>query len=176
MKEKIIKDEIIYDGKILKLHIRDVEIGENKIKSKREIVEHKQAICVLPIINNEIYFVKQFRSGTYLDSIELPAGLIDENETPIQACERELSEEIKYTTSNLEYIGAYYTSPGFCNELIHFFIATELHEKYLKEDNDELLEIIKYPIESIKDLLVSNIITDMKTVLLLNIYLNKLNK
>ncbi len=176
MKELIIKSIPIYNGKIIKVKRNLVLLQDNKL-AFREIVEHQEAVCVIPILNDEIIFVKQFRSGANKLLLELPAGLIDSNETPLEAAKRELQEEIKYSSAKITYLGCYYSSPGFTNELIHLYICEELFESSLKEDSDEFIEVTKYNINQIKRLLKSNTITDMKTAFGLTMFLNiKMNQ
>ena len=107
--------------------------------------------------------------------LELPAGLVDENENPLDAALRELQEEIKYSSAKITYLGCYYSSPGFTNELVHLYLAEDLFKSSLNEDEDEFIELSRYNIKQIKRLLTSNTITDMKTALGLMMYLNSKN-
>ena len=86
-----------------------------------------------------------------------------------------LQEEIKYSSAKITYLGCYYSSPGFTNELVHLYLAEDLFKSSLNEDEDEFIEISRYNIKQIKRLLTSNTITDMKTALGLMMYLNSKN-
>ena len=79
MKETIIKSIPLYDGKIVKLSRNLVELP-NETLAFREVVKHKQGVCIIPVLNDEIIFVKQYRSGAEKVLLELPAGIVDENE------------------------------------------------------------------------------------------------
>lgn len=171
MKETIIKSIPIYDGKIVTLNRNLVELPNNTL-AFREVVKHKQGVCIIPVLNDEILFVKQFRSGAEKVLLELPAGLVDENETPLDAAVRELQEETKYSSSKITYLGAYYSSPGFTNELVHLYLCEELFQSFKDQDIDEFLTISKYNIKQINRLLTSNMICDMKTALGLMFFLN----
>ena len=164
MKEKIIKSIPIYDGKIVTLNRNLVELP-NETLAFREVVKHKQGVCVIPVINDEIIFVKQYRSGAEQILLELPAGLADENESILDAAIRELQEETKYSSSKITYLGAYYSSPGFTDELVHLYLCEELFASFKDQDPDEFLSISKYNIKQIKRLMSSNTICDMKTAL-----------
>ena len=155
MKETIIKSIPIYDGKIVTLNRNLVELP-NETLAFREVVKHKQGVCVIPVINDEIIFVKQYRSGAEQILLELPAGLVDENESPLDAAVRELQEEIKYSSSKITYLGAYYSSPGFTDELVHLYLCEELFSSFKDQDPDEFLSISKYNIKQIKRLMSSN--------------------
>ena len=126
-------------------------------------------------VGDEIIFVKQYRSGAEKVLLELPAGIVDKNESPLDAAIRELKEETKYSSAKITYLGGYYSSPGFTNELVHLYLAEELFASSLDCDDDEFIELSKYNIKQIKRLLTSNTITDMKTALGLLMYLNSKN-
>ena len=135
MKETVIKSIPLYDGKIVKLSRNLVELP-NETLAFREVVKHKQGVCIIPVLNDEIIFVKQYRSGAEKVLLELPAGIVDENETPLDAAIRELQEEIKYSSAKITYLGAYYSSPGFTVELVHLYLAEELFPCSLELDED----------------------------------------
>lgn len=171
MKEQIIKQIPIYDGKIVKLNRNLVKLPNGKL-AFREVVEHSQGVCIMPIVNNKIIFVKQFRAGTNQFSLELPAGMVDQAEETLAAAKRELAEETGYSSTNITYLGGYYVSPGFTNELVHLYIAKNLFLDEKQCDEDEFIEIIKLPLNDVLQLIKDHQITDMKTVLLISLYLN----
>ena len=123
--------QLIYDGKILALHILD---------NKWEVVDHAEAVVVIALNNQKVLGVKQHRPAIDQVTWELPAGLIDEGEDASEAALRELSEETGLT-GDLEFITQVYSSPGFTNEKIHLFSATNLSTKAAKADEDETIEI-----------------------------------
>ena len=174
MKETVIKSIPLYDGKIVKLSRNLVELP-NETLAFREVVKHKQGVCIIPVLNDEIIFVKQYRSGAEKVLLELPAGIVDENETPLDAAIRELQEEIKYSSTKITYLGAYYSSPGFTDELVHLYLAEELFPSSLELDEDEFIELSKYNKKQINRILTSNTICDMKTALGLMFFLNSKN-
>lgn len=174
MKETVIKSIPLYDGKIVKLSRNLVELP-NETLAFKEVVKHKQGVCIIPVLNDEIIFVKQYRSGAEKVLLELPAGIVDENETPLDAAIRELQEEIKYSSTKITYLGAYYSSPGFTDELVHLYLAEELFPSSLELDEDEFIELSKYNKKQINRLLTSNTICDMKTALGLMFFLNSKN-
>ena len=174
MREIIVKSIPLYDGKIIKVS-RNLVLLQNDKLAFREIVKHKQGVCIIPTLDDDVLFVKQYRSGAEKVLLELPAGLVDENENPLDAALRELQEEIKYSSAKITYLGCYYSSPGFTNELVHLYLAEDLFKSSLNEDENEFIEISRYNIKQIKRLLTSNTITDMKTALGRMMYLNSKN-
>ncbi len=121
----------IYDGHILSLVIQD---------NKWEIVEHAEAVAVLIRREREVLGVMQHRPAINQTTWELPAGLIDEGETPLQAAKRELAEEVQLT-GDLELITQFYTSPGFTNEKLYVFEAKNLSSAYAEPDSDENIQL-----------------------------------
>lgn len=121
----------IYDGHILSLVIQD---------NKWEIIEHAEAVAVLIMRGREVLGVMQPRPAIAQTTWELPAGLIDEGETPLEAAKRELAEEVQLT-GDLELITQFYTSPGFTNEKLYVFEAKNLSEAYAEPDSDENIQL-----------------------------------
>lgn len=159
--EKIKSTRSIYKGKILNLRVDTIEInGKN---AQREIVEHTEASAILAITNEKkIVLVKQYRIAVNKELKEIPAGLIDHNETPEQAALRELEEETGYKAKNIQKITSAYTSAGFSNEKIHLFLAWNLLKGKMNLDEGEKITVEEHPIEQIDELLKE--CEDFKTI------------
>ena len=170
MKELTVKSIPLYDGKIIKVS-RNLVLLQNDKLAFREIVKHKQGVCIIPVLDDEVLFVKQYRSGAEKVLLELPAGLIDDNETPLDAALRELQEEIKYSSTKITYLGCYYSSPGFTNELIHLYLAEDLFKSSLNEDEDEFIEIEYIELDKVIDMINKGVIKDAKTICLISKYI-----
>lgn len=163
MYEKINEKEI-YNGKILKLKIENFKF-EGKI-IKREIVQHKDAVAILPIDDlGFVYLVKQYRFPVQKEFLEIPAGLVEENEDYEKAALRELQEEVGFFSKNLQKIFEGYNSVGFCNEKTIIYIAKDLVSSKLPEDEDENLTVIKIHIDKLKQMYLNNEINDFKTAI-----------
>ncbi|MBS4536225.1 NUDIX hydrolase [Clostridium sp. D2Q-14] len=163
--EKTMKSEKVYDGKTLNLRIDTVELPDKKY-SKREIVEHPGAVCIVPMnTNNEIYLVKQYRKAIDKEILEIPAGKIEIGEEPKDCAIRELKEETGLKAGNYEYILEFYTSPGFCNEKMHLFIAKDLEEGEATPDIDEYIDIEKFKLEKLLHMIEIGEINDSKTII-----------
>ncbi|UBV41838.1 NUDIX hydrolase [Deinococcus taeanensis] len=119
---------VVYDGRILKLELLD---------GKWEIVRHAHAVAILALNDRgEMLLVRQERRAVKAFTVEAPAGLIDAGETPEEAARRELQEEAGLD-ADMTLLTQFYSSPGFCDELLHVFEATNLRESSLPRDEDE---------------------------------------
>ena len=162
--EKTMKSEKIYEGKILTLRVDTVELPNRKY-SKREMVEHNGAVAIVPITeNNEIVMVKQYRKAIEDYLLEIPAGKLEYNEEPIECAKRELKEETGYDTGNIGLLGTIYTSPGFSNEKIYIYLATELREGEPTLDEDEYLKVEKVEMITLLNMVYENKVTDSKSI------------
>jgi ADP-ribose pyrophosphatase len=123
---KILSHSEIYSGKIVKLHVDAIrqESGESTI---REVVLHPGGVAAVPVLDDgRIVLIRQFRYPLRKYIWEIPAGKLDSGQTPRDTIARELEEEIGYTAGTLTEMCSFYTSPGFCDEIIHLFIARSL--------------------------------------------------
>ena len=164
--EEKTNSELIYNGHIIKVFKDEVSL-EGK-KAIREVVRHKGAAAILAIDEHEdAYFVKQFRYPIGKAILEAPAGKIDEGEDPFDCAKRELFEECGITAKKWTELGPMFSSPGFCDEVIHLFAAQELSFANPDPDEDEFLDIIKIPLKEAYQSLVRGEIPDSKTQILI---------
>ena len=165
MQEKTLSSKTIYDGKVVKLTVDEVELSNGRT-SKREVVHHKGAVCVLAITpDNLVPLVKQFRYPFKEVMLELPAGKLDkDNEDIEEAARRELSEETGYIANELKYLGAFRPSCGAFTEVIHMYVALSLQKGEMHLDENEILNLEYYKFNDVVDMILSNEITDGKTI------------
>ncbi|MFA5524263.1 MAG: NUDIX hydrolase [Tissierellales bacterium] len=163
--EKTMKSERIYEGKILAVRIDTVELPDKKY-SKREIVEHPGAVAIVAITEDkEIFLVKQFRKATESVLLEIPAGKLEINEQPTECAIRELKEETGLKAEKIECLLEYYSSPGYTNEKIHIFMATEVTIGEAEPEEDEYIDIVKVKIDHALKMINDGEIKDGKTII-----------
>lgn len=163
--EKTMKTEKIYEGKILNLRIDMVELPDKKY-SKREIVEHPGAVAIAALTDdNEIILVKQYRKAVEKELVEIPAGMLEIAEEPREAAVRELKEETGFSADKMEYICEFYTSPGFTNEKLYLFLATGLKAGESHPENDEYIDVLKFKLDNLVDMVWKGQILDSKTII-----------
>ena len=161
--EKQIASKQIFDGKVVKLFVDDIELPNGK-GAFREVVRHPGAVCVIPITDDgEVIMVKQFRYPFSSVLLEIPAGKLEPNEDPLDAVKRELEEESGVVAENIEFIGMTYTTVAFTDEKIYTYMATGLTFKESHPDEDEFLEVVKLPLDTLVNMVMSGEIKDSKT-------------
>lgn len=172
-KEETIETKTIFNGKIVKLR-EDQVILSNGNKATREVVEHNGAVAVLPINEDgDLFLVKQFRKPVEQEILELPAGKLEVGEDPQDCAIRELEEEIGYRAGDIKKLTSFYTSPGFSNEIIHIFVASDLKKTQINRDDDELMDILEMSFEKVKNMIYNGKIIDAKTIVGILYFLQK---
>ncbi|MBC7332301.1 MAG: NUDIX hydrolase [Synergistetes bacterium] len=162
--EKTLNRMLIYAGKVLNLRVDEVILEDGK-KAKREVVEHKGAAVIIPVLDDgKIVTVRQYRYPVGEELIELPAGTLEKEEAPIDAAKRELLEETGYMAKDVQELACFYSSPGFCNEKMHLFLATNLVEGAQKLESDEKVQVEVYSIDELKEMIRKGEIKDAKTI------------
>ncbi len=164
--EKTLKTEEIYKGNIIKVQNLTVSLPNGK-EATRDIVLHPGASVVIPYNEKgEIYMVKQFRKPLDITTLELPAGKLDSaTEDPKVCAERELMEETGLRAGKIEHLISIHTTPGFCNEVIHMYTATDLTQGDSCTDEDEFLDVEKIHVSELVDMIKNHKITDAKTII-----------
>tara|TARA_Y100000588_G_scaffold89684_1_gene96281 strand:- start:2745 stop:3290 length:546 start_codon:yes stop_codon:yes gene_type:complete len=168
--------QLLYEGKIIKVFKDTVLLSDNK-RTTREIVEHVSVVCVMALDEDGyIHMVKQYRYAISGELMEIPAGGIEQGESPEEAAVRELQEEIGKSPGQLIQLGGFWLTPGWSDEYMYAYLATDLTDSKLPADDDENIQVIKVPLGEILREINSGLINDAKTiatVLLGNNYLNR---
>jgi len=170
-KEKTINSKEVFNGKIINIRVDQVRVP-NGNKAEREIVEHPGGVCIIAVAdNNKILLVEQFRKPIEGNLLELPAGKLEIDEDPLECAKRELIEETGYRAGKIKYLFTFYTSPGYSDESIHLYGASNLEEVGVNPDEDEI--IINHMIEKNEIIKMINTerIKDSKTIVGLLYYL-----
>ena len=174
-KERTVRTESIFTGKILSLRVDTIELGEGKTAT-REIIQHGGAVCMVALNDRgKILFVNQFRKPIEKDLLEIPAGRLEEGENPVVAAMRELREETGYRAEELKFIGKFYTTPGFTDEIMFVYLAQKLTLDPLEPDDDEFLELIEIDKDTVEAMIVSGEIEDGKTIAALNLAMHHIS-
>lgn len=163
--EKTIHTDSIYKGKVISLQVDDVSLPDGNT-SKRELIKHPGAVAIIPVTQEgKLVMVEQYRKALERSLVEIPAGKLEPGEGPEETAKRELEEETGYTTDKLEFVTSFSTSPGFADEIVHVYLATDLKkaESKLDGDDDEFVELLEVSLEEAEQMERDQRIWDAKT-------------
>ncbi len=161
--ERTINSKQIYDGRVVKLYLDDVELADGK-KTIRECIRHSGGAAVLFIKDNKIAMVKQFRYPYGKAIYEIPAGKIDKGENPENTARRELEEETGYTAKTLKFMFKLYPTPGYTDEIIYVYYAEDAEFTHVHLDEGENLNCEFLPVEEVERMCKEGEICDAKTL------------
>ncbi|KEO82381.1 NUDIX domain-containing protein [Tumebacillus flagellatus] len=165
--EKQLDSETVYEGSFITVTVQTVELPNGKL-AKRDVVLHPGAVTVLAITaDDKILLVNQFRKATNRLLIETPAGKLEPGEDPLTSAKRELEEETGYQAAEWKHFSSFYTSPGFADELMHSYIATDLTKSQQNLDDDEFLDVLHVSAEEAEQMVQDGRIADAKTIALI---------
>ena len=171
MEHKITNRTMQFEGHAFNVEILEVNLPDGH-QRQYDLVDHNNSVTIIPVDNDgNIFFVKQFRMGSESQLLELPAGVMDDHESPQTCAAREIREETGMATGKITRLGAIYLAPGYSNELNFVFLAQDLTEDPLQEDEDEFISIHAYSPGDVKRLIQSGEIKDSKTLAALHLML-----
>ncbi len=152
-KEGKLSRRCIYHGRVISCFVDEITYLDGKEKSY-ELIKHPGAVAIIPIASNgDLVLIKQWRYATEQLMIELPAGLLELSETPLECSHRELREEIGMRAQEMISLGGFFTAPGFCNEYIHLFVAKELAPDPLVAEDTDSIDQMSMPFEKILEMI-----------------------
>ncbi len=142
--------KLVYRGPIASVRMETFQYSDGS-RSTRQVVLHPGAVCVVPHDGRSVYMVEQPREAVEEPALlELPAGKLDvEGETPLECAQRELGEEIGKSAGDWRELKSFYTSPGFANERVWLFLATELYDTPARRHADERIEIVEFALDDL---------------------------
>ena len=147
-----IDSETAWEGRIAKVRVDRFRFDDGE-EAEREIVEHPGAVVVLAHDGERLYMVRQPREAVGEQALlELPAGKLDEEgEEPRETAERELAEEIGKGARSWERLTSFYTTPGFADEEMHLYLATDLYDREAETEENERIEVVEVPLERLDE-------------------------
>jgi 8-oxo-dGTP pyrophosphatase MutT (NUDIX family) len=139
--------ESVYRGRFFEVRVERFRYADGA-EATREIVRHRGAVGILAHDGKELWLVRQPREAVNeTDLLEIPAGRLDvDGEQPLHAAQRELAEEVGLGVHSWQPVLSYYSSAGFTDERVHLFLATELYESTAHSEENERIEMVRWPL------------------------------
>ncbi|MGZ4388607.1 MAG: NUDIX hydrolase [Gaiellaceae bacterium] len=158
--------ERVYEGTLIQVDLE--RWGDND----REVVKHPGAVAIVAVDGEgRVTLVRQLREPARKRLLELPAGTLEPGEEPLDSAKRELAEETGLHGGDWRLAGSFWTTPGFCNEHMHVYVATGVVQGEPATEDDEEIELVRWPVDEIADRLSE--IEDAKTLAGLLLYLQQ---
>jgi ADP-ribose pyrophosphatase len=161
----------VYTGRVVSLDVDRVRFP-NGTEGELEMIRHSGASAVVPLLEmpdggKSVVLIRQYRYAAEGYVYEVPAGRLDEGESPDMCARRELKEETGYTAAVMIPLTTIFTTPGFTDERIHLFLATGLTSGQSKLEADEVLDTYQVPLHEALEMIRSGAICDGKTIVAL---------
>jgi ADP-ribose pyrophosphatase len=171
LRETSVEQRIVHRGRFITFRVDTIEDADGG-RHTREVVEHPGAVCIVPLLGDDLLLVRQYRTPIGQVLLELPAGTLDRLpdgsvEAPELAAPRELAEETGYRAAGWRLLGSFWTAPGFAEELMYLYLASGLSplEGYTGPDVDERLEVERLPWREALAMAEAGGIRDAKTLI-----------
>ena len=166
--------ELAYQGTVLKVYKDHMKFSNGNTEDW-DFIHHDGAAAVIPVMDDgKILMVKQYRIALERDTLEIPAGKLDDpDEEGIVCASRELKEETGYSSDDLEWLLTIRTTVAFCDERIEVFVARNLIPGEQHLDEDEFVDVKAYKLEELKEMIFEGKIQDSKTMAAILAYESK---
>jgi 8-oxo-dGTP pyrophosphatase MutT (NUDIX family) len=165
---RVLGSEVVAEAGFLKITEERIESADAEAFT-RVVVRHPGAVVVVPVIDADVVFVRQFRAAVGHELLEIPAGKRDvDGEPPEETAQRELAEEIGYRPGRLVKLAEFYNTPGFCDEYTHLFLALDLEdlgENQAVGPEERAMTVERVPLASVDDLIASGELCDAKSII-----------
>jgi ADP-ribose pyrophosphatase len=168
------RDVQVFNGKRISVAVQEWQDSRNRIY-RHETVLFGEGVAVVPVVEEKILLIRQFRPSVKDSILEIPAGKVDPGEDFLAAARRELSEETGVVGGHLSFLTSIRTTPGFCNERIHLFLSMggSLEDSH-PEEGEAIEEILLLRPEDVQKKIRSGDISDAKSLVALFLVLEKL--
>jgi ADP-ribose pyrophosphatase len=161
---KTISSQKVFEGRVFNVTVDTVREGQ--LTYQREVVHHGGSAVIVPVFDDgTVALVRQYRHPVVRYLLEAPAGTLADGERPEVGAERELQEELGLIAGNMEKLSEFFVSPGFCEEKMWVFLATELVQGQQRLEEDEVLDVVRLPISEALEMITSGEIQDAKTII-----------
>ncbi len=169
----LINRRTVHSGRVIEVQVDDVEVRDG-LNVRRDVVRHPGAVVMLAVDSEErILWIRQHRWAAGRDLLELPAGTLEKGEGPEACARRELAEETGFAATNWQALGGFYSAPGFCDEYLYAFAASDLTPEQANGDDDEDITLEPLTLDETMARVEAGEIEDAKSLATLMLYLRK---
>lgn len=161
---EVLESREVYRGRVFDVSVDTVREGDKTYS--REVVHHPGSAVIIPVFDDgTVALVRQYRHPVVRYLLEAPAGSLSAPERPEEGAARELEEELGVVAGRLEKLTEFYVSPGFCEEKMWVYLATDLRETAQRLEDDEVVEIMRVPFSRALEMIADGEIEDAKTII-----------
>ena len=161
---ELLESKQVFSGRVFDVTVDTVREGDKTYV--REVVHHPGSAVILPAFDDgTIALVRQYRHPAVRYLLELPAGTLNDKERPEAGAARELEEELGLVAGKMEKLSEFFISPGFCEEKMWLYLATDLTETQQRLEEDEMIEVVRLPIDRALQMITDGEIEDAKTII-----------
>jgi ADP-ribose pyrophosphatase len=139
----------------------------------RDMIDHPGSVAIIPIIDNDLILIRQYRYPVGKELLEIPAGTLEEGESPQICAARELTEETGYAASSWSKLMSCYMTPGYSSEKIHIYVAEGLTSIGAHPEDDEIINTERHSFNEVLGMIEENVIEDSKTITGILAYLTR---
>ena len=161
---QILDSQNIFKGRVFEVTVDTIREGDKTYQ--REIVHHPGSAVIVPVFHDgTLALVRQYRHPAVRYLLELPAGTLNHGEAPEEGAARELEEELGCTAGRLEKLSEFFVTPGFCEEKMWVYLATDLATTAQRLEDDEIIDVVRMPFSQALGMITSGEIEDAKTII-----------
>lgn len=163
-KPQILKSVEIFRGRVVEVTLDTIREGDKTYE--REVVHHPGSAVIIPVFSDgTIALVRQYRHPAVRYLLEAPAGTLERGEAPEAGAARELEEELGYVAARMEKLTEFFVSPGFCEEKMWVYLATDMTKTEQRLEDDEIVEVVRIPFSQALNMITTGEIDDAKTII-----------
>lgn len=161
---RVLNSRKVFDGSVFDVTVDTIQ--EGALIYQRDVVRHPGSAVIVPVFaDGTVALVRQYRHPAVRYLLEIPAGTLDEGEKPEVGAARELEEELGVVAGKMEKLSEFFVSPGFCEEKMWVYLATELTETSQRLDEDEVIEVVRLTLTEALEMISDGEIEDAKTII-----------
>ena len=161
---KILDSTEVFQGRVFDVTVDTIR--EGNITYVRDVVHHPGSAVIVPVFDDgTVALVRQYRHPAVRYLLEVPAGTLNRGERPEEGAARELEEELGLVSAKMVKLSEFFVSPGFCEEKMWVYLATDLTETAQRLEEDEIVEVVRLPFSRALEMISDGEIEDAKTII-----------